>query len=76
MEDGKATPSSTLAWKVPWTEEPGGLWSIGLQRFGHDISNSMNVCESPPRDEPMGSPKKGKVPGPMLSGACAKPLLT
>ena len=28
--------SSILAWRIPWTEEPGGLWSIGLQRAGHD----------------------------------------
>ena len=31
-----ATHSSTLAWRIPWTEEPGGLWSIGSQRVGHD----------------------------------------
>jgi len=28
--------SSTLAWKIPWTEEPGGLQSVGLLRAGHD----------------------------------------
>ena len=28
--------SSTIAWKIPWTEEPGGLQSLGLQRVGHD----------------------------------------
>ena len=32
LEKGMATPSSILAWKIPWTEEPGGLWSMGLQR--------------------------------------------
>ena len=31
-----ATPSSTLAWRIPWTEEPGGLQSMGSQRVGHD----------------------------------------
>ena len=31
-----ATHSSTLAWKIPWTEEPGGLQSMGWQRVGHD----------------------------------------
>ena len=31
-----ATHSSILAWKVPWTEEPGGLQSVGSQRVGHD----------------------------------------
>ena len=30
------THSSTLAWRIPWTEEPGGLQPTGLQRVGHD----------------------------------------
>ena len=33
---GMATHSSILAWKSPWTEEPGGLQSVGSQRVGHD----------------------------------------
>ena len=36
LEDGMATHSSILAWRVPWTEEPGGLQSIGSHRVGHD----------------------------------------
>ena len=32
-----ATHSSILAWETPWTEEPGGLQSMGLQRVGHDL---------------------------------------
>ena len=36
LEDGMATHSSILAWGTPWTEEPGGLWSMGLQRVRHD----------------------------------------
>ena len=32
LEMGKATDSSTLAWRIPWTEEPGGLQSMGSQR--------------------------------------------
>ena len=32
----QATHSSILAWKIPWTEEPGRLWSIESQRVGHD----------------------------------------
>ena len=32
LEEGLATHSSTLAWKIPWTEEPGRLQSMGLQR--------------------------------------------
>ena len=35
-ETGMATHSSILAWRIPWTEEPGGLQSVGLQRVGHD----------------------------------------
>ena len=36
LEKEMAPHSSILAWKIPWTEEPGGLQSIGLQRVGHD----------------------------------------
>ena len=35
LKEGMATHSSTLAWRIPWTEEPSGLQSIGLQRVGH-----------------------------------------
>ena len=34
-----ATHSSTLAWKIPWTEEPGRLQSMGSHRVGHDQSD-------------------------------------
>ena len=36
LEKEMVTHSSTLAWKIPWTEEPGGLQSMGLQRVGHN----------------------------------------
>ena len=36
LEKGMTTHSSILAWSMPWTEEPGGLQSMGLQRVGHD----------------------------------------
>ena len=36
VEKEMATHSSTLAWKIPWTEKPGRLQSMGLQRVGHD----------------------------------------
>ena len=36
LEKEMATHSSTLAWKIPWMEEPGRLQSMGLQRVGHD----------------------------------------
>ena len=36
LEKGVATHSGILAWKIPWTEEPGGLQFMGLQRVRHD----------------------------------------
>ena len=36
LEKELTTPSSILAWKIPWTEEPGRLQSMGLQRLRHD----------------------------------------
>ena len=36
LEKAMATYSSTLAWKIPWMEEPGGLQSMGSLRVGHD----------------------------------------
>lgn len=36
LEKEMATCSNVLAWKIPWTKEPGGLPSIELQRMGHD----------------------------------------
>ena len=36
LEKGMATHSSTLAWKIPWTEDPGRLQSMGWQRVRHD----------------------------------------
>ena len=36
LEEGMATHSSILAWRISWTEKPGRLQSIGLQRVGHN----------------------------------------
>ena len=36
LQKDVATHSSVLAWRIPWTEEPGDLWSMGLQRDKHD----------------------------------------
>ena len=38
-----APHSSALAWKTPWTEEPGGLQSMGLRRVGHDLATSLSL---------------------------------
>ena len=40
-EKAMATHSSTLAWKIPWTEEPGSLQSMGSLRVGHDWTSSL-----------------------------------
>ena len=42
-EKAMAPHSSTLAWKIPWTEEPGGLQSMGSQRVGHDWATSLSL---------------------------------
>ena len=36
LEEEMGTYSSILAWRIPWTEEPGGLWFIGSQKVRHD----------------------------------------
>ena len=45
LEKGMATHSSTLAWKIPWTEEPGRLPSMGSHRVGHDWSALAAAAE-------------------------------
>ena len=42
LEKGMATHSSILAWRIPWTEEPGRLQSMGSQRVGHDWATSLS----------------------------------
>ena len=45
LEKGMATHSSILAWRIPWTEEPGGQQSMGSQRVGHDlVTNTHSPC--------------------------------
>ena len=39
LEPSMATHSSILAWRIPWTEEPGGLQSMGSQRVGHGLAS-------------------------------------
>ena len=41
--EGNGTPSSTLAWKIPRMEEPGGLQSMGSRRVGHDRVTSLSL---------------------------------
>ena len=41
LEKEMAPHSSILDWKIPWTEEPDGLQSMGSQRFGHDLATKQ-----------------------------------
>ena len=44
LEKGTATHSSILAWRIPWTEEPGGLQSVGSQKIGYDwVTNTTSI---------------------------------
>ena len=46
LEKEMATHPSILAWKSPWTEEPGGLQSMGLQRAGHDLATKQQQLKT------------------------------
>ena len=41
LGEDMGTHSSSFAWRIPWTEEPGGLQSMGLQRVGHDLGTTQ-----------------------------------
>ena len=43
LEEEVVTSSSILAWRIPWTEEPGGLQSMGLQRFKHYLATKQQA---------------------------------
>ena len=65
LEKGMATHSSILAWRIPWTEEPGQLWSLKSQRVGHDwVTNTTEQKMS-------GNPRAGAS---VISLASAAPL--
>ena len=55
LEKEVATHSSIVAWEIPWTEEPGGLQSMGSQRVGHDERLSLHslisiiITSAPPQ---------------------------
>ena len=54
-EKAMATHSSTLAWQIPWTEEPGRLQSMGLLGVGHNWATSLSLFTFMPRGFPGGS---------------------
>ena len=43
LEKGIATHSSIPAWEIPWTQDPGGLQSLGLHRIGHDFTSNTHT---------------------------------
>ena len=48
LEKEMVTHSSILAWNIPWTEETGGLQSLGLQRVGHNlVTKHVQRCSNP-----------------------------
>ena len=49
LEKGMTTHTNILAWRIPWTEEPGGLQSMGLQRVGHNLETNT-FCETVDED--------------------------
>jgi len=53
LETGMATHSGILAWRISWTEEPGGLQSMGSQRVGH---LAQNLSSTSPQGSPFLSP--------------------
>ena len=68
-----ATHSSILAWKIPWTEEPGGLQSMGLQRVRHDRATNTYTCIVAPAKSlqsclSLCDPKDGSPPGSTVPG--------
>ena len=73
LEKEIATSSSSLGWKIPWTEEPGGLQSMGSQRVGHSLATKQTklievfpsgpVIKNPPAMWETGfNPWVGKIP--------------
>ena len=48
LKKGMATHSGILAWRIPWTEEPGRLQSMGSQRIGHNRATNTFTCTHMP----------------------------
>ena len=62
LEKGMATHSSIHAWRIPWTEEPGGLQSIGSQRVPHDwVTNTFTFAQSITFQYPLFNNYKGII---------------
>ena len=55
LEKGMVTPSSTLAWKIPWAEEPGGLQPVRSQRVRRDCEHAHTLLPRPDQRVQVGS---------------------
>ena len=64
-----ATDSSILAWRIPWTEEPGRLQSIGSQRVRHGLATKQQQQQRKPNEWE-------RVKQPLCAQQCARPLGT
>ena len=60
LEKGMATHSSPLAWRIPWTEEPGRPQSLGVQRVGHNGAR-MHTQRIKPKDRVCGQGCQGEL---------------
>ena len=63
LEEGTATHSGTLAWRIPWTEEPGGLQSMALQRVGKGQNGSAHAHTCAPDSMLPLTGERDSVPG-------------
>ena len=77
LEKEMATHSSILAWWIPWTEEPGGLQSMGSQRVGHDLETKQQPAWDFPRLLRISLPApslRSEKPTPQSSGQSSSPV--
>ena len=57
-----ATHSNILAWRIPWTEEPGGLQSVGLPRIGHDLATKQQQQQQQQKQQQQQQQQQQRVP--------------
>ena len=62
LEKGMATHSSILAWRIPWTEEPGGLQSMGSQRVDMTVWLTLSENQTKPLGKRKGEKNLGNIP--------------
>ena len=70
LEKGVAAHSSLFAWRIPWTEEPGGLQSMGSQRVGHNWTTNTLSWEARPESYLIACSLRGTLLGKAWLAAC------